>query len=101
MDLKFRHRNAHIAALALAAGCVPATQIMLMYFDYRLGWHVTSTFYRVTLLLALAVAVIITSSLSGSWSMKMVRVVLIGAWSYAALIFAAFMPGCMWAPACL
>lgn len=101
MEIKVSRRIPHIAALALAAGCVPVSQIALMYLEYRLGWPLTSTSYRFTLLLAVATAVLIAGSLSGSWAAKLLRISIISVWSYVALFLVAFVPGCMWAPACL
>lgn len=101
MDIKLSGRNSHIAAFALAAGCVPVSQIVLMYLEYRLGWPLTSTSYRLTLLVAIGAAVLIASNLSGSWRTRLLRVSIIAVWSYVALFVVAFMPGCIWAPACL
>lgn len=101
MDIKGSRRNSHIAALALAAGCVPVSQIALMYLEYRLGWPLTSASYHLTLLLATGTAVLIAGNLSGPRTTRLLRISIIAVWSYVALFVVAFMPGCIWAPACL
>ena len=101
MDIKVSRQNSHIVALALAAACVPITQGALMYLEYRLGWPLTSASYRLTLLLSIGTAVLIAGNLSGPWTTKLMRIAIIAVWSYVALFVVAFIPGCIWAPACL
>ena len=101
MDGKDGVRPAQIGTLALAAGCVPAIKTALMYWEYRLQRPVSPDMDSLILLLGLVAAGLITSILPGAWPVKLLRIALIGLWSYVALLIVAFVPGCLWAPACL
>jgi hypothetical protein len=101
MNFRKNHQGSDIAALTFAAGCVPATKIALMYWEYRLHWPLPQLVEPILLLLALCLAFFTASYFPRSWLMKLIRVAAVGIWSYVAYFFVAFVPGCLWAPACV
>ena len=57
--------------------------------------------WQIALFLALGAAVLTASYFSDSLVKKLLWVVAVSAWSCLAYLIVSFVPGCMWAPACL
>jgi hypothetical protein len=90
-----------IAALAFAAASIPVTKMALMFWEYRLHLPLLPFIEPAALLLALGVAIVTASYFPRSWVTRLFRVAAIVVWSGLAYFIVAFVPGCMWAPACL
>lgn len=101
MFLRRCHTNSDLLVLVLAAACVPAAKIILMYLEYRLKWPLFPHNEPITLTFALGVAALIAGGLARSWVSKMLLIGAVAVWSWAALFIVAFFPGSLWAPACL
>src|SRR5450830_1253006 len=101
MYFKQHYRQSALLALALAIACVPVTKIALMYWEYSLRWPLPALAEPIALFLALALAVFAASYFPGSWLKKLGRIAALGVWSCLAYFMIVFVPGCMWAPACL
>jgi len=101
MYFKEGHRPSDFLVLVLAIACVPVAKIALMYWEYRLRWPLAPLIESLALLLALGAAAWAASYFPGSWVKKLCRIAAVGVWSCLAYLIVAFVPGCMWAPACL
>ncbi|MGK5026183.1 hypothetical protein [Janthinobacterium sp. RB2R34] len=95
------HRHADLAALAFAVILVPAVHIALMYWEYQLHLPLSRQVDTFLVLLALVLAVLAASYFPPSWMKKVLRVIAVVVWSCLAYFVSSFMPGCIWAPACL
>jgi hypothetical protein len=94
-------RRWDIAVLWIALGSVPLAKIMMMYGEYRLHWQLHHIAEPLVLVLALGLAVIATLYTRRPWSGQLLRIAAIAAWSFLAYVLVSFVPGCMWAPACV
>lgn len=101
MNLKVLHRYSSVPALAFAAGCVPVSKIALMYWKYQLLEPLPEFIESIALFLALGAAVLTASYFSDSLVKKLLWVVAVSVWSCLAYLIVSFVPGCIWAPACL
>lgn len=101
MNFRVLHRYSSVPALAFAAGCVPVTKIALMYWKYRLLGTFPEFIEPIALFLALGAAVLTASYFSDSWVKKLLWFVAVSVWSCLAYLIVSFVPGCIWAPACL
>lgn len=101
MNFRVLHRYSSVPALAFVAGCVPVSKIALMYWEYRLLGTIPEFIEPIALFLALGAAVLTASYFSDSLVRKLLWVVAVSAWSCLAYLIVSFVPGCMWAPACL
>ena len=95
------HRHADLAALAFAALSVPVANIGMLYWQYQLHWPMTRQVHTVVIYLALALAVLAASYFPPTWMTKVLRMAVVAVWSCIAYFVSAFIPGCIWAPACL
>ena len=72
-----------------------------MYWKYRLLGTFPEFIEPIALFLALGAAVLTASYFSDSLVKKLLWIVAASIWSCLAYLIVAFVPGCMWAPACL
>lgn len=101
MNFSVRPRYLGLLAFAFAAGCVPVSKIALMYWQYRLLVTFPEYIEPTVLFLALGAAVLTASYFSDSLVKKLLWVVAVSVWSCLAYLIVSFVPGCIWAPACL
>lgn len=86
----------------VAAGAfVPLTKVVLMYWEYRLHLPLAPWFETTALIVALAIACVIACRGAPSSQAKLLLSTVAIAWAAFACVAVSFVPGCVWAPACL
>jgi hypothetical protein len=91
----------NFAAFTIVAACVPVTKIAIMFWEYRLHFPLDKSFEPVALVFALVAAGFVACRGAHSLNTKLLRIMLVLFWSALAYVVVAFVPGCIWAPACL
>ncbi len=94
-------KQSEIILWLLALSAVPTTQIALHYVKYKLQWAAPSWFDSC----ALGVALLFSTSWAvweGATTARRVLLILaLILWAVISYLAVSFMPGCIWAPACL
>ena len=88
-----------LAVLAIIV--VPVTKIGLMFWEYELHFVLPSSVEVGAILAASLFAVAWAAQSARTRSESILRVSAMAIWVCFAYLFVAFIPGCIWAPACL
>jgi hypothetical protein len=94
-------RAATLLLAVSAFALVPLTKVALLFSEYRLHLAVAEWVQVSLLALALGVAVSWAVVTSQSWQGTVVRAVSLLVFAGLAYFVVLFVPGCLWAPACL
>ena len=91
----------NLAAISIAAACVPLTKATFMFAQYRLHFAPDASYELAALVVATIAACVLACRGAVSPQSILLRAAAAILWSGVAYVVIAFMPGCLWTPACL
>lgn len=84
-----------------AFGSVPVAKLGLLFWEHKLNLGLASFVEPVLVFMALVAAITWAAATGPSWVWSAIRVLAMLLWAGFIYVFVSFVPGCIWAPACL